>query len=75
MIIWIGFLSFKNVVPAAAGSSQARGQIWATAAGLYHSHSSVASELYLWPTPQLMATPCVLVGGFLNFFGTSKKVL
>ena len=37
------------------GSSQARGQIGATAAGLCHSHSNVGSEPRLWPTPQLMA--------------------
>ena len=36
------------------GNSQARGQIWATAPGLCHSHSNVGSELQ--PTPQLRAT-------------------
>ena len=30
--------------PAAYGSSQARSQIGATAAGLYHSHSNARSE-------------------------------
>ena len=37
----------------AYGSSQARGQIGATAAGLYHSHTE--SEPRLPPTPQLTA--------------------
>jgi len=37
-----------RAVPAAYGSSQARGRIGATAAGLHHSHSNVGSELQLW---------------------------
>ena len=41
----------------AYGSSQARGRIRAIAACLHHSHSNTRSELCLWPTPQLMATP------------------
>ena len=41
----------------AHGSSQARGHIGATAAGLHHSHCNTGSELCLQPTPQLMATP------------------
>ena len=41
----------------ACGSSQTRGQIRATAAGLHHSHSDVGSKLHLLPTPQLTATP------------------
>ena len=36
------------------GSSQARCRIRAVAASLYHSHSSEASKLCLWPTPQIM---------------------
>ena len=36
--------------------SQVRGQIEAAAYGLCHSHSNVAFELCLLPTPQLMAT-------------------
>ena len=43
----------------AYGSSQARDQIRATAAGLHlchsHSHSNAGSEPGLQPTPQLMA--------------------
>ena len=39
------------------GSSQARGQIRATAVGLHHSQSNSGSKLCLQPTPQLMATP------------------
>ena len=40
---------------AASGSSQARGQIGATAVGLHHSHSNARSEPCLQPMPQLMA--------------------
>ena len=40
---------------AAHGSSHARGQITATAAGLHHSHSNAGPEPRLRPTPQLMA--------------------
>ena len=40
----------------AHGGSQARGQIGAVAAGLYHSHSNARSEPHLQPTPQPMAT-------------------
>ena len=39
---------------AAYGSSQARGQIGATAASLRHSNTG--SETHLQPTPQLTAT-------------------
>ena len=38
-------------------SSQARGQIAATAASLYQRHSHAISELRLQSTPQLTATP------------------
>ena len=48
------FLLFR-ATPAAYGSSQARNQIGATAAGLHHSHSNTGSKLHLQPTPQLMA--------------------
>ena len=41
----------------AYGSSQAMGQIGATAAGLCHSHSNSESRLCLLPTPELMAMP------------------
>jgi len=49
------FFSFK-ATPVTYGSSQARDQIGAAAAGLHPSHSSTGSELHLQPTPQLMAT-------------------
>ena len=39
----------------AYGGSQARGQIGAVVAGLYHSDSSAGSEMRLQPRPQLMA--------------------
>ena len=44
------FLSFQ-------GLTQARGQFGAVATGLHHSHSNTRSELRLWSTPQLIATP------------------
>ena len=37
------------------GSSEARGQIGAVAAGLQHGHSNTRSQLHLQPIPQLMA--------------------
>ena len=40
----------------AYGSSQARGGIGATTAGLHHSHSNAGSESHLRPTPRLVAT-------------------
>ena len=46
------FLLFR-VTPAAYGGSQARGQIRAAAASLYHSHSNIGSEPHLRPTSQL----------------------
>ena len=50
------FLPFRAAA-AAHGSSQARGPIGATAAGLGHSHSNAGSKPRLQPTPHLMATP------------------
>ena len=55
-IFYFYFLLFRTV-PVAHGRSQARSQTGTRAAGLYHSHSNVGSELYLQPTPQLMAMP------------------
>ena len=44
--------------PVAYVSSQARGWIGATAAGLHHSYSNRRSKPCLWPTPEFMtATP------------------
>ena len=50
------FLHFR-AAPVAYGSSQAKGQIGAAAAGLHHSHSNLGSKLCLQPTPQLTAVP------------------
>ena len=55
-IFYFLFLLFRTA-PGAYGSSQARGRMEATAAGLLHSHSNIRSELHLQPTPQLTATP------------------
>ena len=49
------FFLFR-ATPAAYGSSQARGQIEAVAAGLCHGHSNSGSKLHLQPIPQLTAT-------------------
>ena len=51
MCIYIG-----GAAPKAYGGSQARGQIGAVAASLYHSHSNIGSKPRLRPTPQLTAT-------------------
>ena len=50
-------LFFFRAAPVAYGGSQARGLIRAVAASLRQSHSNARSELPLWPTPQLRATP------------------
>ena len=42
------FSCFLRALPAAYGSSQARGWIRTVAASLQHSHRNVGSELYLW---------------------------
>ena len=47
------FFFFFRAANAAHGSSQARDQIRAAAAGLCHSQSNTRSKLRLWPTPQL----------------------
>ena len=43
--------SFLRAAPAAYGSSQARGRIEATAAGLYYSHRNTRSKPHLWAIP------------------------
>ena len=50
------FFAFRAAC-VAYGSSQARGLIGATDAGLRHSHRNARSETRLQPTPQLTATP------------------
>ena len=49
------FFFLFRATPAASGSSQARGQIRAAAAGLYHSHTR--SELHARPLQHLVAVP------------------
>ena len=51
------FVLLFRATPTAYRSCQARSQIRASAAGLYHSHSTAGSEPWLQSTPQLMATP------------------
>ena len=45
-----------KATPVAYGSSQARGQVGATPAGLHHSPSNTGSKPHLRPSAQLMAT-------------------
>ena len=54
LLFYFMFLLFR-ASSTAYGGSQARGQIRAAAAGLYHSHTSAGSEPRLRRTPQLMA--------------------
>ena len=54
------FIYFIVAPQTACGSSQARGQVRAAAAGLYHSHSNTRSQLHLRPISRL--TRC----GFLS---------
>ena len=54
-IFFFFFFCLSRAVPAAYVGSQARGWLGAVAAD--HSHSKAGSELRLWPTPQLPATP------------------
>ena len=54
-VYFLHFLLFR-APPAVYVSSQARGRIGATAAGLHHSYSNMGSEPCLPPTPRLMAT-------------------
>ena len=51
------FLMLFRAALVAYWSFQARGHIGAVAANLHHKHNNAGSEPYLWPTPQLMATP------------------
>ena len=61
LAIKINFIFFFFLLFRATGivyeSSQAKGQIRATAAGLNHSHSHAISKPCLGPIPQLMAMP------------------
>ena len=54
-VIKSNVLFYFRAAPEAYGGSQARGQIRAVAAGLYHGHSNTASKQRLRSTPQLMA--------------------
>ena len=69
------FFLFLRAAPAAHGSSQARGLIGATAAGLHHSHSNARSKPKFTGTPDPQSTergqgvnlqPHGLIAGFLT---------
>ena len=51
VLLNFGLLTFFFATPAAYESSEARGWIRATAAGLWHRHSNARSEPRLQPTP------------------------
>ena len=51
VVVVVCFCLFR-AAPEAHGGSQARGQIRAVAAGLYHSHSNARSEPCLQSAPQ-----------------------
>ena len=51
------FFCLFRAAPVACGGSQARGQIEAAAASLYHRHSHARSGPHLQTTPQLPAMP------------------
>ena len=55
LFIYLFVFCHFRAAPTAYGGSQARDQISAVAAGLYHSHGNVASELCL--RAQLMGMP------------------
>ena len=54
-VVVVVFVCFFRAAPTAYGSSQARGPIRATAAGLRQGHSNTGSEPCVQPTPQLTA--------------------
>ena len=56
-LFFLFFFSLLRATPMAYVSSHARDLIGALAASLHHSHSNAGSELCLWPTLQLTATP------------------
>ena len=53
---FVYFLLFR-ATPMACGDYQFRGRIRTVAAGLYHSHRDVRSELQLQTVPELTAMP------------------
>ena len=53
--IFFFFFGLFRAVPTAYKSSQARGQIGAIAANLYHNHSNASSEPCLQSPPQFTA--------------------
>ena len=55
------FFNLFRAEPKAYRCSYTRGLIRAVAAGLHQTHSYAGSEPRLWPTPQLTATPIVIL--------------
>ena len=54
--LFLSFCPFR-ATPSVYGGSQVRGPIETETTDLCHSHSNTGSELHLWPTLQLTATP------------------
>ena len=55
LIFFFFFPPLFRTTALAYGSSQARGQIRASDAGLGHGHSNLGSDMHLQPTPELTA--------------------
>ena len=58
-----------TAAPMAHGNSQARGQIWATAAGRHHSHSNTGSLTH-WAKPDIKTTSSWILVRFLTHWAT-----
>ena len=57
ILFFFSYIILFRAIPEAYGSSQTRGLIRATAAGLHQSHSNARSESHLQTIPQLKAMP------------------
>ena len=70
------FFFFFRATPVAHGISQARGRIWAIAAGLHHSHSN-AGSLTHWARPGIEPVSSWLLVRFilLSHYGNSRNVV
>ena len=55
LLLLLLFVFFFRAIPAAHGSSQARGQVETAVAGLHHSHSNTGSKPCPQSTPQITA--------------------
>ena len=63
------FFFLFRATPATYGSSPARGQVGATAAGLHHSHGNTGSLTH-WVGPEIQPASSWFLVGFLNHWAT-----